>query len=76
MIALARSPFEVWAAREGYNTAPAVASSDLRTYADRDTQAAYEAWQAGAAQVARMVTKSTLETESLKEKLLAIAGSE
>jgi hypothetical protein len=47
MIALAPSAFEVWAAREGYNTAPAVSPSDIRTYADRDTQAAYDAWNAG-----------------------------
>jgi hypothetical protein len=47
MTALASSPFEVWAAREGYNTAPAVSPSDIRIYADRDTQAVYEAWNAG-----------------------------
>jgi hypothetical protein len=75
MITLAPSPFELWAHVNGYNTAPAVASSDLRTYADRDTQAAFEAWNAGAAHVARMVTQTTLETEALREKLLAIAVS-
>jgi hypothetical protein len=30
-------------------------------------------WKAGAAYVARMVTESTLETEALREKLLAFA---
>ena len=75
MINLAPSPFEVWAAREGYDTAPAVVPTDIRTYADRDTQAAYEAYKAGAADTARVVTDSTLETEPLREKLLAIAVS-
>lgn len=75
MIALAPSPFEIWAAGEGYNTAPAVVPTDIRAYADRDTQAAYEAYIAGAADTARMVTDSTLETEALREKLLAIAVS-
>jgi hypothetical protein len=76
MSALAPSPFEVWAAREGYDTAPAVLPCPLRQYADRDTQKAFEAYKAGATNTARMVTKRTLETESLKEKRLAIAGSE
>ena len=75
MIALAPSPFEVWAAREGYNITPAVVPTDIRTYADRDTQAAYEAYKAGAADTARMATESTLETEALRERLLAIACS-
>jgi hypothetical protein len=52
-----------------------VVPTDIRTYADRDTQAAYEAYKAGAAETARMVTESTLETEALREKLLAIAVS-
>ncbi len=73
---LMSSRFEVWAQANGYNTAPAVSSSDLRTYADRDTQAAYEAWNAGAAHVARMVTESDWETEALRKKLLALAISE
>jgi hypothetical protein len=72
-IALARSPFEVWAAREGYDTAPAMARCPLRQYADRDTQKAFEAYQAGAAETARMVTESTLETEALRDKLKALA---
>jgi len=76
MIALASSAFEVWAQANGYNVAPAVAQSNLRTYADRDTQAAYEAWNSGAADTARMATESTLETEALREKLQTIAASE
>jgi len=75
MIALAVSPFEIWAAREGYNTAPAVVPAADRTYADRQTQAVYDAYRAGAADTARMLTESTLETEALREKLLAIAVS-
>ena len=76
MIALAPSPFEVWARREGYNIAPAVCPSPIRQYADPDTQKLFEAWTAGARVVARMVTESMLDTEALRAKLLAIAVSE
>jgi hypothetical protein len=60
MVALAQSRFDLWAAREGYNTAPAVVPTNIRTYADRDTQAVFVAYKAGAADTARMVTESTL----------------
>ena len=76
MIAIAASPFDVWASAHGYNTAPAVAPIPTRTYADRDTQATFDAWNAGAAHLARMLTESTFETEALRQKLLAIAVSE
>jgi hypothetical protein len=75
MISLAPSPFELWAVAKGYDTAPAMVPCPLRQYADRDTQKAYERYKAGAANSARMVTQSTLETEALREKLLAIAAS-
>jgi|HubBroStandDraft_3_1064219.scaffolds.fasta_scaffold896657_2 hypothetical protein len=75
MIALAASPFEVWAAREGYNIAPAASPCPLRSYADSNTQKALEAWNGGAGYVARMVTESTLETEALREKIQALACS-
>ncbi len=74
MIALAPSPFEVWAEGEGYDIAPAVSPSPIRQYADPQTQAVFNAWNASARVVAQMVTESTLETEALREKLLAIAG--
>ena len=73
---LVSSPFEQWAHENGYNTSPAVSPAPTRVYADSQTQAAFDAWDAGAADVARMVTESTLETEALREKLLAIAVSE
>jgi hypothetical protein len=73
MITLAPSPFELWAAREGYATAPAVASTPDRKYADRQTQAAFDAWDAGCRYVAMIVTESTLETEALCDKLKALA---
>lgn len=76
MITLAPSPFEVWAQSQGFNAAPAVSPCPLRQYADRDTQKAFEAYQAGAADTARMFTESTLETEALREKLLAMSVSE
>jgi hypothetical protein len=66
-------PFEEWAVAHGYGTAPAVSPTGIRQYADRDTQAAFEMWNAGAASVARMVTESTLDTEALREKLLSLA---
>jgi hypothetical protein len=72
---LAPSAFEIWAEREGYDTAPAVSPIPSRIYADRVTQDAFDAWNAGFANVARMVTESTLETEALQEKLKAIAVS-
>ena len=73
MTALAPSAFEVWAAREGYDTAPAVSPCPLRQYADRGTQKAFEVYQAGAADTARMVTESTLETSAFRDKLKALA---
>ncbi|WP_263353335.1 hypothetical protein [Acidicapsa acidisoli] len=75
MIALAASAFELWAAREGYNTAPTVSPCPLRQYADCDTQKAFEAYQGGAADTARMLTESTLETDALRDKLQALACS-
>jgi hypothetical protein len=75
MIALAPSPFELWAAREGYNVARAVSPCPLRQYADDATQKAFEAYQEGVAYTARMVTESTLETEALRDKLKALACS-
>lgn len=76
MIALAPSAFELWAKSEGYDTAPAVLPAADRIYADHQTQAAYDAWNAGSANTARMFTESTLETEALREKILALTGSE
>jgi hypothetical protein len=73
MIALAPSAFEVWAAREGYDIARAMSPSPNRMYADRQTQAASDAWNAGAKSLARMLTESTLETEALREKIRELA---
>jgi hypothetical protein len=76
VLAIAPSAFEQTATALGYDIAPAVSPDKLRVYADRVTQDAFDMWSAGAAYVARMVTESTLETEALREKLLAIALSE
>jgi hypothetical protein len=38
---LARPPFEIWAARKGYDITPAVSPCPIRAYADLDTQAAF-----------------------------------
>jgi hypothetical protein len=75
-IALAPSAFEVWAQANGYNVDPALSPCPLRQYADRETQKAFEAYQAGVANTARIITESMLETEALRGKLLAIAVSE
>jgi len=71
----APSSFEVWAQQNSYNIAPAVCPSDIRTYADRETQTAYAAWKDGAAQTARMMTQSTLETDTLREQLQPLTCS-
>ena len=60
MIALAPSPFEILASANGYDIAPTVLPAAERVYADRNPQAAFDVWQAGAAHVARMMTESTL----------------
>lgn len=76
MIALAPTPFEVFAADRQYDIAPAVSPSETRQYADRRTQEAFYAYRAGQRNVARMITESTLETEALRERIKAIALSE
>jgi hypothetical protein len=73
MIALAPSPFELWAKREGYDTAPAMLPAANRTYADRDTQAVFDAYNRGAGDTARMMTESTLETPALRERIKTLA---
>jgi hypothetical protein len=76
MITLAPSPFEQWAQDEGYDTAPAVSPSPDRRYADRDTQAAFDASDAGCRYVAMIVTESTLETAALIDRIRKLAGME
>ena len=73
---LISSPFEQTAIALGYDIAPAVSPISTRIYADLQTQTAFDMWNAGAAHVARMITESTLETEALREKLLAMSVSE
>jgi hypothetical protein len=73
---LISSPFDEWAPRHGYDIAPAVSPTDIRKYADRDTQAAFDAWNAGAVSVARIVTESTLETDALRERINSLTELE
>ena len=75
MIALTQSAFERWAADNGYDIAPDTLPVENRVYADHDTQAAFDARNAGAGHVARMLTESTLETEAPREKIRQMAGS-
>jgi len=58
MIDLASSPFDQWAIEHQYDIAPAVLPTEIRAYADRQTQAAFDAWNAGTAHVARIITES------------------
>jgi hypothetical protein len=74
MITLAPSPFEVWARDNGYDTARAVVPAHDRRYANRDTQAVFDAWDAGCRYVAMILTESTLETEALRERIRMLAG--
>jgi hypothetical protein len=69
-------PFQVWAVREGYDIASALLPAANRTYADRQTQAAFDAFNAGAMSVAVMVTESTIETEALRERIKWFASCE
>jgi hypothetical protein len=50
-----------------------VVPAENRTYADRQTQAAYEAYRAGTAEFARLITESKLETQALRDKVRALA---
>jgi hypothetical protein len=70
------TPFDVWAKRAGYDIAPAVSPISARTYADRDTQAVFDAWNSGAASVACMLTESTLETDPLRELIRKLTDLE
>jgi len=63
--------FEVWARCRGYDIGPAVVPSDIRQYADRETQAAFDAWNAGAQSVARMLTESSIYTEAPRRFVVA-----
>jgi hypothetical protein len=71
---IAPSAFELWAAENQYNIASAVFPVADCVYADRHTQAAFDAWNAGAASGSRMLTESTLETEAFREKIRQLAG--
>ena len=57
--AITPSDFTHWAPARGYCLAPAVLPTPDRVYADLQTQAAFEAWTAGAASVAPRLTEST-----------------
>lgn len=74
--ALIPSPFDEWASAHGYDIAPAVSSTNIRKYADRDTQAVFDAWSAGTQSVAKMLTESTLETPALIDRIRGLAGME
>jgi hypothetical protein len=75
-IALASSTFDRWASDNGYDIAPAVSPTDIRTYADRRTQEVFEAFSAGEASLARMLTDSTLDTKPMRERIRKLAEGE
>ena len=66
-----KTAFEGWALSHSYNIAPAEFPSEIRQYADGQTQAAFLAWTAGVASLAPAATKTILETETFIEKVLS-----
>jgi hypothetical protein len=66
--------FERWASPNGYDISPAVSPTETRTYADRRTQEAFEAFSAGESNLARALTDSTFETEVMRERVYGMAG--
>jgi hypothetical protein len=76
MIALSPTPFERRATDNQYDIAAAVLSGSIRVYADRSTQAAFDAYNEGARGVARMLTESAEETDALRQRIRQLAGSE
>jgi hypothetical protein len=73
-VSLAPTSFEQWASQHGYDLAPAVLPAADRVYADRGTQAAFDAWNAGASSIALMSFDSTFETEAFWEEMRELAG--
>ena len=73
---LVPSSFDQWASAKGFDISFAVCPDRTRVYADRRTQEAFDAWNAGASSVARMVTESTIETQPLIERMRELADSE
>jgi hypothetical protein len=71
---LAPNPFEQFASDNQYDITPAVVPAENRVYADRQTQAAYEAWLDGARYVARMHFDSTFNTEAFRDKIREFMG--
>jgi hypothetical protein len=67
------SAFERWATANQFDIAPAVLPAPDRVYADRNTQAVYEAWMAGGAHVVGMLMEATFETEAFREKMRELA---
>jgi hypothetical protein len=68
------SPFQQWAAEQGYDLTPAKPPDEHRIYHALRTQDVYAAWRGGAAYIVRMLTESMLNTEALREKLFEFAG--
>jgi hypothetical protein len=48
-LAIAPTAFDDWARTRGYNVAPAVLPAPDRIYADRQTQEAFDVWNAAVA---------------------------
>jgi hypothetical protein len=65
-----KGAFECWAVSQSYDLALAESDSEIREYADGDTQAAFVAWRAGVTSVALSVSKSLLDRQSFIERIL------
>jgi hypothetical protein len=68
---ISKTPFGRWALSHSYDIAPAEFPSEIRLYADGQTQAAFLAWSAGLASGAPAATKTILETETFIERILS-----
>jgi hypothetical protein len=68
---ISKTAFERWALSHSYDIAPAEFPSEIRQYADGQTQAAFLAWTAGVASVAPTATKTIPEPETFIERILS-----
>jgi hypothetical protein len=72
-LAIAATAFDEWASSRGYDLAPAVLPAPDRMYADRQTQEAFDVWNAAVARVARVFGNSTIETDAFISRLRGLA---
>jgi hypothetical protein len=67
--------FERWVTDNLCDITTAVLPAENRVYADPQTQAAFDAWNVGAASVARVLTECAVDTPALRERIRELAGA-